>query len=203
MPSPLRVVPFLLVALLVPGTALTQTPVASPGLGTEGRVGAVFTLRATAFEVADHVVPMAGLGFGIRLSSVVEVAGEGSFALRAVPVSPRAPSDRSELSLGYGGLVVRYGGRADGGYSGVHAHLLVGAGTSRLRSPLVDAELNTDNFQVLETGMDYRFALAGVSTLAVGAGYRFTSATTELPTVRSGPMRGPFASFSLLLLRAP
>lgn len=202
MPSSLRFAFMVLGAMLLPEATHAQSTVPA-GLGSEAEVGAVFSVRATAFEVADHVVPMAGLGFGIRISPSVELAGEGAFALRAVPVSPRAPSDRSELSLGYGGLVVRYGGRGDGGHSGIHAHLLVGAGTSRLRSPLVDAELNTDNFHVLETGLDYRLSLGGVSALAVGAGYRFTSATTELPTVRSGPMRGPFASLSLLLLRAP
>ncbi|TVR60478.1 MAG: hypothetical protein EA422_14015 [Gemmatimonadales bacterium] len=202
MPSPLRTALLVLAIMLLPGTTHAQQAV-SAGLGTEREVGGVFSLRGTALEVAGHVVPMAGLGFGIRISPAMELAGEGSFALRAVPISPRAPSDRSELTLGYGGVVVRYGGRGDGGHSGVHAHLLAGAGTSRLRSPLVDAELNADNFYLLEAGMDYRFSLGAVPALAVGGGYRFSSATTELPTVRSGPMKGPFVSLSLLMLRAP
>lgn len=202
MPSSLRVLLLFLGALLLPVATYAQTA-GAPGLGSEREVGAVFSLRATALEVADQVIPMAGLGFGIRISSLWEVAGEGSFAMRAVPVSPRGTPDRSELTLGYGGLVLRYGGGTDSGQSGAHAHILVGAGTSRLRSLLVDAELNTDNFNVFETGVDYRFPLGRATALAVGAGYRFTSATTELPTVRSGPMKGPFASFSLSLLRAP
>lgn len=187
---------------MLPG-ALVGQDAGEPRLGPEGRVGAVVSLRTTAMGVADHLVPMVGLGLGIRLSPRLELVGEGSVGLRDVPVSSAEAQTLSELALGYGGVLLRYGPGSGGTGAGFNTHILLGAGTSRLRSPLVDAELNSDNFRILETGVEYRLSLHRAWTVAFGGGYRFTTATTELPAVDTGPMRGPYASLSLLLLRGP
>ncbi len=205
-PSMVRLVSALLLCLA--GTpalplSLVAQDAGEPRLGPEGRVGAVVGLRTTAMVVADHLVPMVGLGLGIRLSPHLELMGEGSVGLRDVPVSSAEAQTLSDLALGYGGLLLRYGPTSGGTEEGFNTHILLGAGTSRLRSPLVAAELNSDNFRILETGLEYRLSLPRSWIVAVGGGYRFTSATTELPAVEAGPMRGPYASLSLLLLRRP
>ena len=203
MPHSLRALLLVTVSLMVSTGALAGQDPAVPGLGPEGRVGAVVSLQATAMEVGDHVVPTVGLSLGIRVSGHLELAGEGAFGLRDVPVSSGEAQNRSELSLGYGGLSLRYGPGARGTSAGPVGHILLGAGTSRLVSPLVGAELNSDNFRILEAGVAHRFPLPGPSAVSVGAGYRFTTSTTELPSIGNGPMRGPFASLSIVLLRGP
>jgi len=186
--------------LLTPGDAAGQSV---PGLGSDGEVGAVVSLRPTASEVASHFLPMLGLGMALRLSPSLEMGGEGFLGLRRIDVSPRGSTEQSELALGYGGLVLRYGPGRESGLEGWRAGLLVGAGTARVRSRLADTELDVDNFFVLEPSLEYRRSLRSSLGIVAGAGYRTTLGANPLPGVEPDDIRGPTLHLGLNIVRDP
>ncbi len=188
------------VLLLTPGDAAAQSV---PGLGSDGEVGAVVSLRPTGSQVVDQFMPMLGLGMALRLSPSLEVGGEGFLGLRRVNVSPRGAAEQSELALGYGGLILRYGPERESGLDGWRAGLLVGAGTARVRSRLANAELDVDNFFVLEPSLEYRRGLRSNLGVVAGAGYRTTLGADPLPGVDSEDIRGPTLHLGLNFVRDP
>lgn len=174
-----------------------------PALGSDGEVGAVFSLRSGVSTAADRVVPLLGMGFGLRLSSSFQLGGEGLMGLRTIRVSAEDSPDRSELTLGYGGVSLIYRFASDPGITGLHGGVLLGAGTARIRSSLADAEVGTDNFGIMEPFLEYRLRLRSPLGAAIGVGYRFTPGSDSLPGVPAGELSGPVLSIGLQLMRNP
>ncbi|MSR22101.1 MAG: hypothetical protein EXR92_00930, partial [Gemmatimonadetes bacterium] len=138
---------------LLPGSALAQ---AGPGIGAEA-VGAALSARAGATWFGSHVLPVGSFAGTLRLSPFLELGAEGVFTLRPARISPPGSPDRTELSTGYGGLLLRW--RPAGGVPGVRwgTSVQLGAGTVRIRSPLTAAELASENFYFLEPGLHLLF----------------------------------------------
>lgn len=175
----------------------------SPGLGSDGSVGAIVSVRPTASQVADHFMPLLGLGFALRLTPNVEIGGDGFFSLRSVRVSPDNSPDRSELALGYGGVFLRYGPGSESGNRGWNAGILAGTGTARIESALVDAELDADNFFVIEPSLEYRLPLTPRIGVAAGLSYRLTGGADPLPGVEASAIQGPSLSVAIQFIRDP
>lgn len=175
----------------------------APGLGAGGEVGAVASVRPVGSRVGEHLMPLLALGFALRVSPAVEIGGEGILGLQRVRVSADDSPDRTELGLGYGGVSIRYGPGSGNGVSGFHGAVLLGAGTARVHSTLVDAELDADNFFVIEPSLEYRARVGRGLAAGLGVGYRFTPGAAGLPRVPRDTTAGPTFSLVLHLVRNP
>ncbi len=191
---------FLLAPLLPEGGLEGQL---TPRLGSDGEVGAVASVRPVGSRVGEHVMPLVALGFALRVSSSLEIGGEGLLGLGRVRVSADDSPDRAELGLGYGGVSIRYGPGSGKGVSGLHGAVLLGAGTARVHSTLINAELDADNFFVVEPSLEYRIGIGRGLAAAAGVGYRFTPGAAALPRVPQGATSGPALSLVLHLVRNP
>jgi hypothetical protein len=190
-----------LVAPLLPGGQLEGQ--LAPRLGVDGEVGAVASVRPVGSRVGQHVMPLLALGFALRVSPALEIGGEGLLGLRRVRVSADDSPDRAELGMGYGGVSIRYGPGSGNGVSGLHGAVLLGAGTARVHSTLINAELDADNFFVVEPSLEYRMGIGRGLAAAAGVGYRFTPGAAALPRVPHDATAGPTLSFVLHLVRNP
>lgn len=174
-----------------------------PSLGPDGEVGASLALRSGASMVADRFMPLLGLEGGLRLSESVEATAEGVLALRRIRVSPDDSPDRVELTLGYGGVGIRYHPGSGSGSNGLSLGALLGAGTARVRSALVDQEIGTDNFFVVEPSAAYQWYVRGPLIASLAVGYRFTPGSDPLPSLPAGEIQGTVFSAALRLVRSP
>lgn len=175
----------------------------TPTLGPDGTVGASLELRPAASRIADRLLPLLGVAGGVHLSPWVELAGEAVVALRRVRVSPDDSPDRSELTLGYGGVSLRYHLSPGSSASSWSGALLVGAGTARVRSTLVGQDVGTDNFFVVEPNVSYQRYFRPNVAGAVSGAYRFTPGFDPLPGLEAGSLRGFVLSLSVRFVRHP
>jgi hypothetical protein len=160
------------------------------------------SLRPGASPVAGRTLPLVGIGGAVRLSPAMELGGEGVIGLGRLRVGDDDAPEPAELTLGYGGVILRY--RLDAGASrGTTVGILLGAGTARLYSALVDAELGSENFFVVEPSLGYRFAFGSRLGGAAWGGYRLTPGAQPLPGMAADEYRGPVVSFSLSYVRDP
>lgn len=191
----------LLIVLLLGAT--TGAAQDGPSLGPDGEVGASLGLLPGVSSVTDRLVPVLGVSASLHLSPSLEVGGAGTMALRRVRVSPDDSPDRAELTLGYGGVLLRYHGPPGSGSNGWSAGVLLGGGTARVQSALVGQEVGTDNFFVVEPSISYRWYLRSALTASLTAGYRFTPGSDALPEVAAGQLQGLILQGGLRLLRHP
>lgn len=177
---------------LLPGIVAAQS---GPGLGADGEVGATLSARTGVTWLGSRILPIGALAATLRLSERLEVGGEAVIGLTAIRLSPTGSPDRSELTTGYGGLLLRW--RPAGDAPGIRwgGSLQLGAGTARIRSPLSRAAIVTENYLLLEPRIgallqqDRRIRFSGQ------AGYRITTGANGLPGIRVSELRGP--SFTL------
>jgi hypothetical protein len=193
----------ILLAVLLGLSAWELHAQSRPSLGPDGEVGAVLSIRPTVSTAADRYVPILGLGFGLRLSPGLQVGGEGLMVLRGVRVSRDDSPDRTDLRFGYGGLSIRLRPVASPDLAGWHAGLLLGAGTARIRSSLVGAEVGTENFGVVEPILEYRIGVRENIAISLAGGYRFTPGFDPLPGVEAGKLSGTTLSLVMHLVRDP
>jgi hypothetical protein len=183
----------------VPGLQAQQ----GPSLGPDGAVGASLAVRPGASVIADRFVPLLGLEGGLRLSRSWEATAEGVLALRRIRVSPDDSPDRAELTLGYGGLGLRYHPGSGSGSNGLILGTLLGAGTARVSSALVNQEVGTDNFFVIEPSAAYQWYVRGPLIASIALGYRFTPGSDPLPSLPAGEIQGTVVSAAFRLVRNP
>jgi hypothetical protein len=161
------------------------------------------SVRAGVTWLGGHALPIASLAGTLRLSSRVELGGQGVFTIRPVRISPPDSPDRPELSTGYGGLLVRWkpAGSAPGLRWGGSLH--VGAGTARIRSPLADAELASENFFFFEPAIHVLFRQDHTVRGSLDAGYRVTLGARAVPWLPGSKFRGPSVGVGLQIVRDP
>jgi hypothetical protein len=194
-----RLLSFLLIACLTPAAL----PAQGPGLGPASEVGWAGGVRLGALHAVDRIVPMGALSGVFRLSPRFEVGGEGVLALRSVRVSPDGSPDRSELSLGYGGLLLRYGLPPGNAARGIRPAALIGAGRARVESPLVETDIGSENFLLIEPSVEVFLPFAPRFRPTLNAGYRMVLGADDLPGVRPAQLRGVTLSLTLNLVRDP
>ncbi len=189
-----------LLMLLGPGYADAQT---EPALGSDSRVGAAFSARSGVTWLSGRPLPTAAIAGTLRLSSTVELGGEGVFGLGAIRLSPEVSPDRSELRTGYGGVVLRW--RPAGDVPGVRwgGGLLVGAGAARIQSPLADAEIFTENYFLVEPRVGLLLRQDRSVRPHAEAAYRIVLGADPLPGIRVTELRGPSLSVGVQYVRDP
>jgi len=181
----------------VPGDSLA--PVRLPGLGADRWVGGMVSVGAGTTVVAGAALGLASARIQLQLSPSVRLGAEGISSLGGVRTSPDTSPDRSELRLGYGGV------RADVNPAGSawSGSLLLAAAVARVRSPLLQADLASRNFLLVEPGLQRSLGSLGPLRLRASASARLPLGSPSLPGVRSGDLRGATLGLNLEWIRAP
>ncbi len=174
-----------------------------PGLGPSADVGWSGSLHLGAMRAADRTLPMVALAGAFRFSPRFEMGGGGVFSPTPVRISPQGSSDRSELSLGYGGLLLRYGAPPTGERWGVRPALLLGAGRARVTSPLIDADIASENFLLFEPSVELHLPRAPRLRPVLNLGYRMVLGAEGLPRVEASGLRGATLALSFNMVRNP
>jgi len=190
----------MLLALRPPGL---QAQASSPGTGNDAEVGAALSARSGVTWIGSQGVPILALAGVVRLSQHLELGGEGVLLVRSVRVSPEGSPDASELRSGYGGLILRWkpAGNLPGARWG--GSLLLGSGTARVRSRLVEADLASQNFLFLEPSVHLLLRQDRTVRLSADAGYRITFGADSLPGLGPGEFRAPMLSLTVQVVRDP
>lgn len=174
-----------------------------PGLGEENEVGFAVAARFGVSWFGSRALPVAAVAGTLRFSPALEVGGEGVIGLSAIRLSPEDSPVRSELTSGYGGILIRW--RPSGDVPGVHwgGGILLGAGTARIRSPLAEGFIATENYLLLEPRVELLVRQDHALRFSAAAGYRITSGTEALPGIGATELRGFTLSAAIQLVRDP
>jgi hypothetical protein len=183
-----------------PGTAEGQS---GPGLGVDNEVGFAVSARLGVDWLGERPLPVAGLAGTLRLSRTLEVGGEGIIGLRAIRISPETAPVRSELTSGYGGILIRWRPAGDVPRVRWGGGLLLGAGTVRIRSPLTEGFIATENYLLLEPRVELLVRQDRTVRFSAAAGYRITSGGEALPGIGVTALRGFSLSAAVQLVRDP
>ena len=180
-----------------PGDSLA--PARVPGLGEDRWVGGIISVGAGTTVVAGAALGLVSARIQLQLSPSVRLGAEGITSLGGVRTSPDTSPDRSELRLGYGGV------RADANPAGSpwSGSLLLAAAVARVRSPLLEADLASRNFLLVEPGLQRSLGDLGPLRLRASALARFPLGSPSLPGVRSRDLLGATLGLNLEWIRAP
>lgn len=176
---------------------------AGPALGEEGEVGFAISARVGVDWLGSRALPVLGIAGTLRFSQTLEVGGEGVIGLGAIRLSPESSPDRSELTSGYGGVLIRW--RPAGDVPGVHwgGGVLLGAGTARIRSPLTEGFIVTENYLVLEPRVELLVRQDRTLRFSAASGYRITSGADALPGIGVAELRGFTLTAAIQFVRDP
>jgi hypothetical protein len=180
-----------------PGDSVLSARV--PGLGADGWVGSVVSAGGGATLLAGSPLGLASARVQLQLSPSVRIGAEGVVSMGGVRTSPDTSPDRSEVRLGYGGLRTDIRPRG-GSWSG---SLLLAAAVARVRSPLLQADLASRNFLLVEPGVHRSFGHLGPLRLGASATARLPLGSPSLPGIRSGDLFGGTLGLNLEWIRAP
>lgn len=201
MPRPVALL-VTLAALLAgwPGRAEGQE---GPGLGGDSEVGFAVSARLGVSWLGTRGLPIAGIAGTLRFSPTLEVGGEGVIGLAAIRISPKTAPVRSELTSGYGGILIRW--RPAGDVSGARwgGSMLLGAGTARIRSPLQEGFIVTENYLLVEPRVELLARQDRTLRFSATAGYRITWGAEPLPGIGVRELRGFTLSAAIQLVRDP
>ena len=173
------------------GGVIAQEPPPGPSLGSEGEVGAAASLGLWMTWFGGRPLPMYSVEGSLRLSPTVELGGEGVVGFRAVPIESGIDGEESELTFGYGGILLRWRPAGDLPGLRVGGSLLAGAGTARVRLvPGGGAEASENHF-VLEPRVVVSIRQRDRFRLFAATGYRIAFGAGTLPGVALSDLRGP------------
>jgi len=183
-----------------PWTAAAQV---APSLGQDRQVGAAISVRSGVAWLSRRPLPILAVSGTLRLSTTVEVGGEGVIGLGAVRLSSKDPADRSELETSYGGALVRW--RPAGDALGVRWGwgLLLGAGSARIQSPLAEGPVLSENYFLIDPRFDLLVRQDRSLRFFAEAGYRIAFGADPLPGIRIAELRGPTLSLAAQYVRDP
>jgi hypothetical protein len=203
-PSVLR----LLCTLLLVWTGGTVHAEAQPtpsrlGLSEDGRVGARVGASLGIGTLKGDLAAQTGGRFALELLPWLRTGGEGTVILRAPRISADDAGERSELTLGYGGVFLEVGRRNRSPPDPWAMGFLLGAGTARIRSPLQESELDTRNFFLVEPSVAREARVAGPARLEGRLAYRLPLDARPLLGVRADDLRGVSLRLTLSLVRSP
>jgi hypothetical protein len=156
----------------------------------EGSV-AISSLRG---EANLFVGGAALLGTGGRFA----FGGAGWVLTSGVAIPTGTPNSDLQLLVAYGGLLTQLT-LLDTQDTDLSLRALLGAGTGRIRLPVVNTEISVDNFGVFEPQLVVLRRLHGVFHVGAGLGYRFSFAVEDLPGIVGGDLSGPSAHVTIHL----
>lgn len=177
----------------------------APSLGDDGAVAAELRLAPSVGAVHGSVAGLLRASAHLHLSDRLSVGGEAVLSLTRIRTTPPTSPDRSELSIRYGGIVVSLSRRGASTPDPWRVSLLLGTGTARVRSSLLDTEIGTDNFLIAEPTIERDLGPLGPTPLNVGlrASWRLPLGVESLPGVTPSDLRGFSLGISLGLRRDP
>lgn len=198
-PLPLLALLGFWIAGVSPGAAQTT----GPRLGPDGSVGARFGTSVGLATVKGSIAPQAGGRLGVDLLPWLRAGGEGTFVLGTRPVASGDRSDEPELRLGYGGVFLEVARRRLDGDDPWAVGLLLGAATARIHSPILESDLDSQNFFLLEPSVSRRLRLRGPILLEGAVAYRFPLNAEPMVGVQPRDLRGGSVRLVLSLVRSP
>ena len=177
-----------------------QTP---PSLGAEGVVAGEVRVSPSLGVVRGSGVPYIRATAALHVSPWLSLGGEAAIPLGEVRTTAGSSPDRSELRLRFGGvrLAMSRPGLGEGDPWAVS--LLLGTGTARVFSSLLDTDLGSDNFLVVEPSLERRLTDLGPLQIGASAGYRIPLGADPLPGVRPAQLRGASFTLSAALRKDP
>ncbi len=200
-PSPRPLWLALLFVGAAPGLALAQNgpSVTPPSLGSEGRVGASVALGTGITGLRGREVGIVSADAHLQLTPAIRVGLQGVRLSQGVLATSTDSPDQSRVRLAYAGAR----GEVDTGWEGFHAGILLAGATARLKSSLLDQEIATRNFLMVEPQVRRTLLrVRGISAEAQ-AGYRIPLGAPSLPGVATADLRGPMLSVTGRWHRAP
>lgn len=178
--------------LILPGPSLAQVGEESPERRVSATGGVVLKASQIAEEYRLHFGGWAGLLFADNFA-----IGGGGFALvNDVEIAGSEGDTGNNLSMGYGGLIIRYREPINGPITG-QVGLLLGAGHAEVRTQLAGVEVGSDNFLVSEGEIGVVYSLARDAHLGISLGYRLTAGVQDLPRVTASDINGFTGTLSL------
>lgn len=177
----------------------------SPSLGNDGAVAGELRLAPTIGVIHGSPAGFLRASALLHVSERLAIGGEAVLSLTRVRTTPPSSTDRSELSVRYGGIVASFGRPGAAPSDPWSASLLVGTGTARVHSSLLDTEIGTDNFLVLEPAVERDLGPLGRLPLnaRVRASWRLPLGLESLPSVTQADLRGFSLGVSLGVRRDP
>jgi hypothetical protein len=197
-----RLLPCLLALAGLLGTAVGVAGQEGPSLGSEGEVGAAASFGLALTWIGSRPLPMYSVAAILRLTPTIELGGEGLSGLRAVNLGV-GPDGESELTFGYGGVVLRW--RPAGDLPGIRigGSLLAGAGAARVRSVPPGGTSASENHFVLEPRVEASIRPRDRFRAFAAVGYRIAFGAEALPGVGVTDYRGPTFSMGAQLVVGP
>jgi len=126
----------------------------------------------------------------------IAVGGAGWIQTSATSIPTGSPGSDLQLFMAYGGLAAQVG-VLPGRPVRIFLRALLGAGSAKIRLPVVNTEIAADNFGVLEPEATVLRELTSGFGISAGVGYRFVFGVEDLPGVLSGDLSGPVARVSI------
>jgi hypothetical protein len=190
-------------ALGLLGNAVGAAAQEAPSLGSEGEVGATASLAFPMTWLGGRPLPMYALAATLRLTPTLELGGEGVSGLRSIRLAGVGPGEESELTFGYGGVLLRW--RPAGELPGVRVggSLLAGAGTARVRSVPPGGASTSENHFILEPRVHASIRPHARVRVFSAAGYRIAFGAGALPGIGASDLRGPIVSVGAQLIVGP
>ncbi len=186
--------------LAPPADLAAQNP---PSLGTDGVVAGEVRLAPSIGAVRGSGMPFLRATAAIHVSPWLSFGGEAAIPMGEVRTTAETSPDRSELTLRYGGVRVAMRRPSLGESDPWALSFLLGTGTARVTSSLLNTELGSDNFLILEPSVERRVSTFGPAELIGAAAYRIPIGAQPLPGVRPNQLRGASVSLSLSLRKNP
>ncbi|TVP57431.1 MAG: hypothetical protein EA351_05880 [Gemmatimonadales bacterium] len=209
LPSPLRPGRFLalLGGLALAGSLLAPAPDLAaqnpPALGADGVVAGEVRLAPSIGAVRGSGMPFLRATAAIHVSPWLSFGGEAAVPMGEVRTTAETSPDRSELTLRYGGIRVGVRRPSLGEADPWALSFLLGTGTARVTSSLLNTELGADNFLIFEPAVERRVSTVGPVELRGAAAYRIPIGAEPLPGVRPSQLRGVSITLSLSLRKNP
>jgi hypothetical protein len=172
------------------GVSAQEAP-SGPSLGSEGEVGAAASLGLWMTWLGGRPLPMYSVAGSLRLTPTVELGGEGVVGFRAVPLAGGILGEESELTFGYGGILLRWQPAGDLPGVRIGGSLLAGAGTARVRLVPAGGTEASENHFILEPRVVASIRQRDRFRVFAAAGYRIAFGAGTLPGVPLSDLRGP------------
>lgn len=175
--------------LLPTGSLRGQASTDAPAFAALEVSAMLTTLRGKAGIFAG-AAGLLGWGEGFAVGGAARIQGTDN------TIATGSPDSDLQLVTAYGGLLTQLSLPVDAP-GDLFVRVLLGAGSAKIRLPVVGTEIAADNFAVIEPEVVLLRGLAGPLRVGAGVGYRLVFGVEDLPGLGAGDLRGPSARIFL------
>lgn len=184
--------------LMLAALATLSAPVHGQVARPESAATAFVSVGAKRTSVRNRGAWMVGGDARISFGNSFSLGGGGWALAKPVGISGIAGGSDLELTMSYAGVQSEYRlGKA--GAAGIGLRLLIGAGSAKVRLPIVGTELAADNFGLVEPEVAGFLPLHDFVQMRAHLGYRIVYGVEDLPQVDPEHLRGATLGLSLSL----